>query len=943
MPNSIKLDFTKGKHVGREEEMQTLLSALERTCDASNRNPSCAIFIEAPSGMGKSNLADAFWERAQNSQCATQCLFCRGKFEEGRSTSDPFSAVAESLNMLIQSLVQSNEAGSYWKVRFTEAFKEEAPVLGTMIPWFSELAAEIGPVSSRKLEREKCSQRRLLVDQDTKDLSPERFQIALRALVRCITKYHPLVMVLDDLQWAGREAFALLQTLLSDKKLAGNFMFAGAHRPFGTSQGLQDLFSGLLKEQRIKIQLWSLTKESLSQLLCTLLRREEGETISLVEAIQSKTGGNPFFVVQFLQLLEERGLLFYSLLSYRWEWDTERIYSETEISDNVVDVAAMKIQEMPKRQQMAVRIAACLMLSQFHVDTLFHILPVASADLNDRCSGNASPSLDETEDIEMIKSVEDLRFVLLEATGDGLLEDMHAGFFKFTHTRIREGAYSLLPQGPSRKETHLRIGRKLRLLIQDLPENGDHFRRVLFQTVQQLNVGTKLITSGAERIDLAELNYQAAGLAVQRSSFFPASDFLRASVDLLGESPWTDHYDLCMKVSIAQMRIEYCCGRLVGSASIADDVLDHARTFSEKKAAYHTKLLWMTHDQKSKEAMDLVLSVLKELGAPFPKRFLQLHVAKEVIRTKKMLRGRSDAELLSLPDTQNKTINDIAEFIERLGELALNSANPSPAYLALALLRLIQMTLKHGRFVYTSACFMAWGWFLASVGNFDEALRFGRLGLTAAEQGKGGHRDTRAVLVYYLQIYHWKLPYQEGLTPTSNALRALWDCGSIEYVFSDTVTYLRIYFCCGLCLKPLQTDIQKFVDILKDYGNSLYFANHVPFFQMVSNLMGTSNHMFVLSGEFMNQDDSVREWSKTGNEMALQQIYFHRMILAYIFNDLELAGQMSRKMCTAGPDVVSSSCVCLLVFFYGLVSHECNYLGRLSLFEFLCCRALSSP
>jgi predicted ATPase len=365
---------------------------------------------------------------------------------------------------------------------------------------------------------------------------------------------------------------------------------------------------------------------------------------------------------------------------------------------------------------------------------------------------------------------------------------------------------------------------------------------------------------------------------------------------------------LCLKVSIAQMRIEYCCGRPVVSAYIADDILDHARTFLERKAAYHTKVLWLTHDGKSKEAMNLVLSVLKELGAPFPRRYLQLHVMKEVIRTKKMLRGRTDEELLALPDTQSETIDDIAGFVERLGELALNSANPSPEYLALTLLRAIQMTLSHGRFASTSGCFMAWGWFSAQVGWLDEAHRFGRLGLKIAEQGKGGHHDTRAVLVYYLQIYHWRLPYHDGLTPTSNALQALWDRGSIEYVFSDTVTYLRIYFCCGLSLKPLQSDIQTFVDLLRDYGNMLYYENHIPFFQMISNLMGTSNQTFELSGEFMNQNDSIRQWSKSGNEMALQQIYFHRMMLAYFFNDLELAGKMSQKMWSAyteGPDVVS--------------------------------------
>jgi hypothetical protein len=183
------------------------------------------------------------------------------------------------------------------------------------------------------------------------------------------------------------------------------------------------------------------------------------------------------------------------------------------------------------------------------------------------------------------------------------------------------------------------------------------------------------------------------------------------------------------------MRIEYCCGRPVVSAYIlSDDILGHARTSLERKAAYHSKLLWLRHDGKSKEAMKLVLSVLKELGAPFTRRYLQLHVMmKEAIRTKQMLRGRTDEELLALLDKQNETIDDIAGFVESLGELALNSANPSPEYLALAPLHAIQMTLSHGRFASTSGCFMAWEWFSAQVGWLDEAHRFGRLGLKILE------------------------------------------------------------------------------------------------------------------------------------------------------------------------------------------------------------------
>jgi hypothetical protein len=85
-------------------------------------------------------------------------------------------------------------------------------------------------------------------------------------------------------------------------------------------------------------------------------------------------------------------------------------------------------------------------------------------------------------------------------------KNLNDGLFKFSHNRIREGAYSLLPGGIVRQEIRLRIGRQLRLLKEKNPNKSGHLHHLLFQTVRQLNLGTKLITSETEMIALAELN-----------------------------------------------------------------------------------------------------------------------------------------------------------------------------------------------------------------------------------------------------------------------------------------------------------------------------------------------------------------------------------------------------------------------------------------------------
>jgi hypothetical protein len=206
------------------------------------------------------------------------------------------------------------------------------------------------------------------------------------------------------------------------------------------------------------------------------------------------------------------------------------------------------------------------------------------------------------------------------------------------------------------------------------------------------------------------------------------------------------------------------------------------------------------------------------------------------------------------------------------------------------------------------------------MGNFEEAYRFGQIGLHYAHQGRGGKHDGRAIGLYHFFIDHWRRPIHESLEPCVHVLVKHWELGDIESVLSDTGVYLQMYYCTGLPLEPLSLDISKYATLLLDYGHLTSLSNLVCFFQMVANLMGRSVDPLVLTGEYMDQEERLTEWKRTKNQFAVYSYSFFHMMFAYIFGDFELAGVMAERMGNNLYLEIPSPLVAYRVLFRGLTS-----------------------
>ena len=197
----------------------------------------------------------------------------------------------------------------------------------------------------------------------------------------------------------------------------------------------------------------------------------------LARLVHDKTGGNPFFTIQFLTALAEEGLLAFDHGKACWSWDLDRIQAKG-FTDNVVELMLGKLNRLPVETQAALQLLACL--------------------------GNAA-----TATLNLVHGGTEaaLHAALWEAVRAGLVF-RHDGAYRFLHDRVQEAAYALIPAGEQAAE-HLRIGRLL--AARTAPEA---IEANVFEIVRQLNRGAALLTS-ADGTRMARRAQSAGGQARQ--------------------------------------------------------------------------------------------------------------------------------------------------------------------------------------------------------------------------------------------------------------------------------------------------------------------------------------------------------------------------------------------------------------------------------------------
>jgi predicted ATPase/serine phosphatase RsbU (regulator of sigma subunit) len=591
-------EFTAGEHdlsaefrlslklYGRENEVALVTKILNSTVLGGKR----MILVGGEPGVGKTSVCNVIRDGA----FASNGYFVFGKYDQFRKDV-PFSALISSFNQLIDQILGEDEMQiAAWRNRLQAALGSNAAVVSEVVPKIELIIGKPAPVP----ELEGTELR-------------VRFQNTFHAFIgACCQLGRPLVIFLDDLQWADAASRALIQTFLTNTD-ADSLLIVGAYRDehVDAQHPLTQLFRNLedAKVTIDRIFLKGLSNGDISRLISDSFSVPQSTCIELAQIVFEKTGGNPFFVSQFLKALFEKGLLKFTSSS-GWIWNTSDIRSE-DVTSNVLTLLTEKIQNLPKPTRDLFMIAACF-------GNYFR--------LNELKSHN-----EETDEQNLA--------ILQPAIRSGLVIEVKTGEYKFIHDRVQEASYRMLPV-EDREAIHWRIAQNLLASWSE-----EEVRTGIFYLVNHWNAGSALIVNLSERERSAELNLIAAAAAKNSSVYEAALHHAQMGLSLLRSENWEKYEKFLRPLMVIQAESEFAQSNFDEAERIFSVLLKNVKDPLRKARIYRTLVDLTNMQNKNLESIRWGQKGLAELGyhlpdKPNPLQLLYL-LTMARYRLKKMIRG----------------------------------------------------------------------------------------------------------------------------------------------------------------------------------------------------------------------------------------------------------------------------------------------------------------
>lgn len=556
------------KLYGRQNEVKTLLTAFERVTSGTIE----MILIAGSSGIGKTAIVNEI----QKPIVRQRSYFIKGKFDQlGRDI--PLSALIQAFRDLIKQLLSETDDLQYWKAKILSVLGEQGKVITDVIP---ELESIIGiqppvpEVSGNAIEN--------------------RFNLLFKKIIQVFTtKDHPLVIFLDDLQWADSASLKFIQLLINElnttnKNLSLSSLLLGeAENNRGTEGGIlligayrdNEVFKAHPLELTIKeieqagtivntITLEPLNQGDLNHLIAETLRCEEKEAIYLSQMVFAKTKGNPLFTQQFIKSLHSDKIIEFNLELGQWQWDISQV-QELVLTDDVVECMTRQLVKLPSHTQKVLQLAACIG-NEFDLKTLTIIYEESAVDTASDLwqaliEGLVFPQANFCQIFENDKNSKE--------TNKLPITNSESPKYKFVHDRVQQAAYSLIPED-KKQLIHLEIAE---LLLRNIPVEQQEEN--IFVIVNQLNMALPLITLEAERDGLARMNLIAGRKALSSTAYSAAVKYLATGIQLLTDDCWERKYQIALGLYETAVEATYLSGDFEQMEQLKEVVLKQAKTF----------------------------------------------------------------------------------------------------------------------------------------------------------------------------------------------------------------------------------------------------------------------------------------------------------------------------------------------------------------------------
>jgi predicted ATPase/signal transduction histidine kinase/tRNA A-37 threonylcarbamoyl transferase component Bud32 len=913
------------KLYGREEQVNELLAAFERVAAGSPEFFSSNPDKEKPARPNPETLSPAFFLPNQNTEklahsqselmlvsgysgigksavvnevskpiTKAKGYFISGKFDQFKRNI-PYASLIQAFNSLLrQLLTESATALETWRTKILTALGKDGKVIAEVIPELELIIGKQPEVPEVGLTE-----------------AQNRFNRLFKEFLRVFAqKEHPLVIFLDDLQWADSATLKLMQTLITDPEQQ-YLLLIGAYRDNEVSP-THPLIKTVEEIENTgtivnNIVLEPLDLENVTELVADTLNNSTEKVKNLAELICNKTGGNPFFLTQLFQALYQDSLLKFDFSSLEnqggWNWSIDEIQAIGITDKSVVELVASRIKKLPLATQEVLKLAASVG-DKFALDVL-SLVSEASAN-------TTATELDSALQAGLILPLSDayrIPLVFDKSESIDLKLDTSRVSYRFLHDRVQQAAYSLIPED-QKQSTHLKIGQ---LLLKNTPP--EKLEENIFDIVNQLNVGIDTIIQQAEKVNLARLNLTAGRKAKVANAYEAAVRYLRVAMGLLPADCWQSQYELTLAIYESTAEAEYLNSNYEDSKKLVDIVLQQAKTILEKVNVYELQLQSYIVQNTVIEALNTGLEVLKLLGISFPQDPNMLNVLAGLMNTKLSLGLKRIEDLANLPEM---TDPNQQAAIRILSGILSTAMAVKPQLFPLLIFVMVKLSIKYGNSPYASVAYVFYGALLCGIENISLGYEFGRLSIRLLD--KFPSRATKSMVYVMLNfcIQHRKEDIKLALGYMMKGFQSAMETGDLPYAGYSINGYCSYKMWIGEPLYLVEEEIDKYLKLMQQIKQKgalecLSILKHT-----IINLRGQSVESSDLVDNRFNEDKIISAAIETKNFFLVCFLCNTKSMLSFLFRNYADALEKLRLFEKYEESVTGFYLVSLNNFYYSL-------------------------
>ncbi len=790
--------------------------------------------LEGQPGMGKRDLREALIERFGPLSRVAFGDFSR---TEGLGRQGLYGALTQLIRHVASSSVEEADA---WRVRIEHRLGEDASLLLGVLPDLRLVlgSERAGPEVGIGESRNRCWS-------------------AFGGLFSLFSQgEEPLVLVLENLQLADSGTLKLIRYLLDDPDQNGFMILASITSGKGSSAEVaQELQGTRIAGERL--QLTPLSGEETARWLGEVFPQSNPPVEELAPLVREKTGGNPYFMKEFLEKLKDLHILELNPKTSRWQWNMTDLET-VRVTSNMVDFLAAKIQELDP--------------------DLRYLLEVVSV-LQGTFSG-ALVSRIMDWDAEKVEA----RLAL--ACYQGLLEVREKvpdatehGFYGFTHENIRRAVRAGLSED-ERLDLHWRAGQALR-------ETGVNNPQEASRLTEHLNRVAGRVADPEERLALASFNHQAAKAARESSAYGQAYRHLQSGVDFVGPEGWKQHPELVADLHVEAAEVAFLRTEFGEAESHASQVLFYRERGEETLRVEMVRILSAVARNDPEKAIALALPVLAELGVSLPEDPSQIRVLAGLTRVMMRLAFRDRLGLAGLPPMKDE---------DKLAAMSLLSSISSAAYITrpnlfpLIVFKMVELTVNYGIAPLSGFAFSLYALVQCGVlGRFDEGALFGELALKLVEGNEARNQRSRTQFIHGLFIGHHRTHLKETLAVLRGAQVLGLETGDFEFACTSAAAHSYHVFFIGEPLvrsRVLMLESANYIDQFKQETYSNY--NRI-FLQVTENLLREDGDPTLISGDHYDETSKLPEHFAANDHHIIGNYYLLKIFLSYLFGQFDQA------------------------------------------------------